>query len=87
MHVRKTYKYLHFCFVQWSLVLYIFSIYFLHVSKATLNRSRKIYMFNIFERIRRVPQQSGEIYCGNVARIKTVNRQRDIVIRRLIYRD
>ena len=44
-------------------------------------------MFNIIEIIRRVPRQSGRIYCGNVARIKTVNRQRDIVIRRLINRD
>ena len=34
-----------------------------------------------------MPRQSGGIYCGNVARIKTVNRQRDIVIRRLINRD
>ena len=31
-----------------------------------------------------MPRQSGGIYCGKVARIKTVNRQRDIVIRRLI---
>ena len=52
-----------------------------------LNRRRKIYTFNMFERIRRVPRQRGGIYCGNVARIKTVNRQRDIVIRRLINRD
>ena len=52
-----------------------------------LNRRRKIYTFNIFERIRRVPRQSGGIYCENVARIKTANRQRDIVIRRLINRD
>ena len=34
-----------------------------------------------------MPQQSGGIYCGNVARLKTVNRQRDIVIRPLINQD
>ena len=34
-----------------------------------------------------VPRQSGGIYSGNVARIKTVNPQRDIVIRRLFNRD
>ena len=31
-----------------------------------------------------MPRQSGGIYCGNVARIKTVNLQHDIVIHRLI---
>ena len=34
-----------------------------------------------------MPPQSGGIYLGNVARMKTVNRQRDIVFRRLINRD
>ena len=52
-----------------------------------LNGHRKIYTFNIFERIRSVPRQSGGIYCGNLARIKTVNLQRDIAIRQLINRD
>ena len=33
-------------------------------------------------RIRRGSRQSGGIYCGNVERITTVNRKRDIVIRR-----
>ena len=31
--------------------------------------------------------KAGEYTYGNVAKIKTVNRQRDIVIRRLINRD
>ena len=48
-----------------------------------LNRRRKIYTFNIFESA----STKRGIYCGNVARVKTVNRQRDIVIRRLINRD
>ena len=46
-----------------------------------------MYTFNIFERIRRVPRQRGGLYYGNVRRMETVNRQRDIVIRRLINRD
>ena len=37
--------------------------------------------------IRRLPRQSWGIYCGNVARIKTANRQRDVVLRRLINLD
>ena len=48
---------------------------------------RKICKFNIFERIRRVPRQSGGIYCGNVARMKSVNRQCDIVIRLQVNRN
>ena len=41
----------------------------------------------IFERLRSVLRQNGGIYCRNVARIKTVNRQRDIEISRLVNRD
>ena len=76
-----------FIFVQRSLVLFILQYTFKRDAKLTLNRRREIYTFKIFERIRRVPRHSGEIYCGHVARIKPVSRQRDIVIRRLINRD
>ena len=73
----------------WSIELgsFYFGIYFPHMTENYVNRCRKIYKFNIFERIRIVPRQSGGIYSGNIARIKTVNPQCDIVVHRLIYRD
>ena len=43
-----------------------------------------MYTFSVFERIPRVPRQSGGTYSGNVARMKTGNLHRDAVIRRHI---
>ena len=66
---------------------FYFAIYFLNVTQIYVKQaSRNKYVQNIRENSKSASTKRG-IYCGNVARIQTVNRQRDIVIRRLINRD
>ena len=63
------------------------NIYFLSVTQNCVKRaSQNIYVQHLRENSKSASTKRG-IYCGNEARIKTENWQRDTVIRRLVNRD
>ena len=67
-----------------KLCSFSFAKYILNVTWNHVKQTSEIYTVNVFEKIPRVPRESGWTYSRNVVRMKTGNLHRDVVIRRLI---